>query len=737
MKIAARCALLVIIIIVITASPVNVFSCGPFFPQAVFVFHHQPDMSQETFLRGDIGIVQPGFSSIYLFIAYRYLSGRDLSSDEQKFISAINPPDSIRDSLSSAHDDWMSSRQKVLGSNPYSYFWPSNYFSDKIRNLFEFYENIHCDAYETAANTLDDLINQFGVQNPYVVDWVHAQDMVFEAADSGKAPSPVDASAPPIFHADRDYQIAAAHFYMRDYSVAESLFALIARDDSSPWQKTSRFLIARSMIREATLLSSNEDSLLTLVEGYLDSLLKDPAMEEFHPAARRLVNFCNYRTDPEDLFEELDHRINAPRIEANFSAEWHDYANLLGQFADTSFEGKSDFAAWNTCYLGREDSAAFAKAYGYWRKTNSSAWLIAALSDAGPMTPGLQSLLDAAAAMSPEERGYATATYWRTHLLIEERQNKQAMKLVDTLLAYETVKASISSTNLVLLERTRLVNDFNEFLRYCYQKPCGIYQEDEAGCTIKTDTLQLFTAPAAIMNKYVPLTLLDSACHGTLLPPNLRAELLRATWTRSFLLRRENITLGLGSLLTALNPELKPFIDQYDSAKDEGSRQFTGAYILLKFPGLQPAIRIGEGRLSELGDEDDFRDNWWYPEDLEYVAKARSIYMRGCYFNGDEEPDSVQPPDFISKEDQREGETEVEDLYSLPVAATYLAGIVNSWSKAHPEDPRVPEALHRVVEVCRVGCSDPSSQGGEKEAFNILHKRYPDSEWTERTKYWY
>jgi len=737
MKIAARCALFALIIIAITASPVNVFSCGPFFPKAIFVFQHRPDIPPGAFLRGNLGIVQPGFSKDYLFIAYRYLSGHDLSSDEQKWMGAMYQPDSGRDTLSWGHDDWITSRQKVLGPNPNSYYWPSTLLDDTSRHLYSFYENILYDGYETAMKTLEDLINKFGAQNPYVVDWVRAQDMVFESVDSGRAPSPVDPAAPAIFQADRAYQIAAAHFYMRDYAVAESLFASIARENSSPWQKTSRFLIARSMIREATLLASDQDSLLYIAEDSLRAFLKDPEMKEFHPVSRRLLYFCIFRTDPQGLFMELDRRINSPKVDSAYPTEWRDYAALLRQFADSSLEGKSDFATWSTRYLGREDSASFAESYDRWQKTKSSAWLIAALSDASPKAHELQPLLDAASATSPEDPGYATITYWRIRLLTEEGRSEQAKKLIGTLLDCRGVRASMSSTNLILLERIKFVNDLDEFLRCCHQIPCGIYQEDEAGYSISSDSLPLFTSAALMLNEYVPLALLDSACHGTTLPRNLRAELLRATWTRAYLLGREDITLDLGKVLSDRDPELKTFMDQYDSTKSDDARRFTGAYILLKFPGLQPAIRIGKGRLDSLDNEDDYRDNWWYPESKAYELMEGPIYVRGYYSEEDEEPDSIQLPDFISTINKQEGKKEAEELNSLPVAATYLAGIVNGWAKSHPDDPRVPEALHRVVEVNRVGCADPGSQKGEKDAFNMLHKQYPNSEWTGRTQYWY
>lgn len=56
----------------------------------------------------------------------------------------------------------------------------------------------------------------------------------------------------------------------------------------------------------------------------------------------------------------------------------------------------------------------------------------------------------------------------------------------------------------------------------------------------------------------------------------------------------------------------------------------------------------------------------------------------------------------------------------------------------YPEGEMGPEALHRVVEATHYGPADgKKSKEYSKQAFDILHRRYPNSEWTKKTKYWY
>jgi hypothetical protein len=77
--------------------------------------------------------------------------------------------------------------------------------------------------------------------------------------------------------------------------------------------------------------------------------------------------------------------------------------------------------------------------------------------------------------------------------------------------------------------------------------------------------------------------------------------------------------------------------------------------------------------------------------------------------------------------------------------------VVIQWAKAHRDDPRVPEALHLAVEATHYGADTPLHQMVEathhgsdtagasaysKEAFQLLHRNYPHSPWTAKTKYY-
>jgi hypothetical protein len=96
------------------------------------------------------------------------------------------------------------------------------------------------------------------------------------------------------------------------------------------------------------------------------------------------------------------------------------------------------------------------------------------------------------------------------------------------------------------------------------------------------------------------------------------------------------------------------------------------------------------------------------------------------------------PDAVLSRADRAKAVREIERLKTAGDGQTFLAPIIMSWSKAHPEDPRIPEALHRLVRITRYGCRGGSDNGAiSKAAFHLLHQRYPASAWARQTPYWF
>jgi len=95
-----------------------------------------------------------------------------------------------------------------------------------------------------------------------------------------------------------------------------------------------------------------------------------------------------------------------------------------------------------------------------------------------------------------------------------------------------------------------------------------------------------------------------------------------------------------------------------------------------------------------------------------------------------------QFPDFLDQAQQKIAAEEWQQLSNLGAAPSYLSRHVLDWAQKHPDDPRVPEALHLAVRSTRYGCVDAATSYS-KQAFQLLHRRYPDSSWAKKTPYWY
>ena len=76
-----------------------------------------------------------------------------------------------------------------------------------------------------------------------------------------------------------------------------------------------------------------------------------------------------------------------------------------------------------------------------------------------------------------------------------------------------------------------------------------------------------------------------------------------------------------------------------------------------------------------------------------------------------------------------------------PAASIQLSQQALAFAREHPDDPRVPEALAMSVRAMHYGCDsnndDAVRKATGKSVFDLLHHKYPQSEWTKKTPYYY
>jgi hypothetical protein len=166
-------------------------------------------------------------------------------------------------------------------------------------------------------------------------------------------------------------------------------------------------------------------------------------------------------------------------------------------------------------------------------------------------------------------------------------------------------------------------------------------------------------------------------------------------------------------------------------------RQFVAALILLRHPEARPYFGSGISRETGPGRIDSFRDNWWCPMDAEGARDSHAIRFGWASPNLLQRSTDPIAPAFLTADDTAEATREFQKLAALGPATDFLGGIVLDYAGTHPNDPRVPEALHYVVRSARFGCSDTDTWKTTRAAFRLLHTRYPKSQWAKRTPIWF
>jgi hypothetical protein len=349
-----RLRLAAICIFILVAIPAR--SCGPDFPVAVFVLPHGPDGNYLAFAQGHIGILQPGYRTRSLVIAFDYLTHHPLTSTDQQqavavdkqFLDGWQADEAAKQSAPpSGFHTWISTRSALGAVDGYIPDGHLEVNRSIAGDQYADFTNCLDNAFATAARTLSTLSLTYGATNPSVIEWTRGQDAVFSNCGDGivrqyfgpgQAPPPppaphlpasLPASTPLWLLQDRAYQLAAAHFYALDFNAAIAGFRTIAADQASPWNVVSRYLVARTLIRESTLTDtqlndssgtpakqaaakSQQQSSLAQAQKELLAMRDDPHMTSMQSDIAKLLDFVNLRLQPYAQAVVLAQRVQNP-----------------------------------------------------------------------------------------------------------------------------------------------------------------------------------------------------------------------------------------------------------------------------------------------------------------------------------------------------------------------------------------------------------------------------------------
>jgi hypothetical protein len=734
--------------------------------EPAFTIRTRPDFPVRNYLAGQLGILQPSYYRMYLVVAYRYLNEAPLSVDEQKILQEKWEPERKSEAevmharpevgpvqvWTNAVSDALGGRREAVGFDAFGIETYRRFGTTQIN----FY-NCLPDAFATATKRLRAYEDKFGAKSQEVRDWIEAQEKVFNNCSEYRPyggprpdlPSELTKNAPAEVQADREYQIAAAYFYAGRYSEARQRFEKIATDSNSQWHGIAPLLAGRAVLREATINDGNEgnnDTELADAETIFRKVVNDPSQPEYHSAGQRLLNFAEVRLHPREELRRLSEKL-AKNDGKDLIEDLTDYTSLMDRvpYKEKDKSAGDNLTDWIFTLQGAGGDV-LAHSLTRWKETRSDVWLVAVLAWMHAPNPQLDDVLAAAQKVPSSSPAYSMATFHRLRLEYEAGGGEHVRTELDALLREHGAQFSISTINQMKALRMRMARNLDEFLAFAPRKAAATEIDGAPEPWDAKDFWHggqqsdvLFDQDGAYaLNRFLPLATLVRAAQSASVPAALRPQVALAAWVRAVILDDEKAANEAAHACEQLVPEMKAALEQYEQAPDTKEKKFAAIFVMLHFPGAQIEVHSGPLRGMAASEMDSFRDNWWgaAADSPGFGGAKPGALANGSPLSSVYPDQNLHPPSFVSADEEATAREQWNKISSAP-APNFFASVVLDWAKAHPDDGRVPEALHLVVRATRYGNGDKDTGEYSKAAFDLLHNRYPNSEWAKKTPYWF
>jgi len=692
------------------------FSENPFVPE-----NHVPFPEMPGYAAGRIGVLQADWWRLHHVLAWRALHGQTLTPAQ---FAALN------------QQGWQVGEPQM----GYGYFWSDTENGveawKKVRNTVQpplsektridpskstpsyvTYVNCHVDAFATAARTLTDR-KQRG-DAPALQAWVAGQDAVF--ANCGETPTrnangqmqpagviwppALPAKAPLWLQQDHAYQTAAALFYAGQFDHAREAFKAIGRDKASPWQPLGDYLASRCLIRTATLMpvaDGSPDKITPAGRKLLLTARKElQAQVVSYPPAARLVGWIEARLNPTERVLELGRQLaTSPLDTAARRQGLTDYLWLLDGQAETGPMALSLSPDPMTSWIGlvqspvdddKQRAATLQSARSRFEKTSDIAWLL-------PLLMQTRTLADRALAGQAGTLSISGRNQWLRLKLVSAR----------TLDAFLAAAARTPAPDAATA--TPIPDEVTPGA--AASAPVAPFIPEANG--VDTDF------PRRLYH-YMPLALLKQMHTRKDLPASMRGQLGESIFTRALVLEDWPTALGLIDEMASGRATTRHLYDRLRNAKTLEAQRVAATLLLVNTPELSPrAVQPG----------------------------GQSLYW-GCRDYGgpwDVDQLGMLAPQFLSPAQLQQARREQDRLTSLPIRSEWLADRLLPWAASNQADAEAPKALHFLVASTRMECpAGPAKERGadtpapthSRDAFRLLHKRWPGSEWAAKTKYWF
>ena len=637
-------------------------------------------------------------------------------------------------------------------------------------------ENCRDDAFKATYATLVDRESRYGFGSAELARWIEAQIAVFDqcSADTGDPPAESDSAWQPFERHDREYQIAAWYFYRQEYLEAAKRFRDISETDDSPWRQLARYLVPRSLARQATINEPVE------WEGY----------QKKRATADRLRYLNEARTQYETLAEDAGYLAEYPSIMTQLmriDTELHD-GKFVGLFESRIIDNPSavdardlgdfeymagvwrrpsgrhpEYRRWFNFAMRVHDE--FAHSGGkwdeksdvdsfldVWRADRSLPLLFLALSVADERS-GLEILRELMAAgdeLDSDTPGYLTMLGHRLRLSGIVGEPGTVTELVQEMVREaEGGDLTLGVVNALRLQLARAAPNWKKYIEWASLKPLDLPWSDEFAERlpesrfghISRDTTLFSEETTGLIDVLFTPSMILSVLSASGLSDYQRSRLAIAGWTKAMLAEDLDAALKLSPWIIRHAPHLATSLAGFEAAED---KHFEAAWIVIHHPGLSPWLEPGVGRTEWYGldaaDTEDAhfetmglrpaadrvglsmsRHNWWCTGSVESIAKkVERIGGTLPYFARSIDLDQTAE-DFALQQ---------------KTAAEAFGPQIIRYARGHLNDPRVPEALHRVVFATRYSCeSGPGAVS--RGAYVLLHEHFGYSRWADKTPHWY
>lgn len=730
--------LLTLALLLLPALAPTAEACGWPYQEPAFWREYMAGPERDALVRGQVGIIDNNWKDPGLFLAWRHFEGLGVPEESLPAFwfsdydtEPAEPADEnapVPEPELSAVDQWHAAVKATTGDENVP--WPSPEFGGEVPDPKEgtqwvFFLNCLDPAFKNALATLQERQERYGPGSRELTEWLRGQNRVFEACSAiVEAPPELDGSWPAELRADRQYQIAATDFYAMRYEAAAARFRRIAADTSSPWRAAAAFSVPRTTLRRGLYAEAAME---------FRALLKKNDLLDFHESAERLARYAEMRADTAGEAKKIEATMRAKKlptfpIDALLDVRW------LARKLEPSPELPlvyflQSISSWRI---------PAADAYAHWEKTKTPTSLVVALiratealhgnnveTEATLSTAEHQALVDAAGKIGKNSAAYLSARFYRAMLLDEALGRADAARQeLDALLNDKTTAKTYTQGDIQRLRhlRAHAAKNWEELLDFGLLTPLG--ETDEEGTVVNDidvagynselteDERILIPVVTTSINRFASLADLARLQKMTELPKRYRRDLALSGFLRAALQGKEKEAEAFAKAAESIDESLGVLFADWRGAPDADRKKFAVVLMDLKNPGLSIDLWDSWGRNLPREELSSGRENWWCAASELPIDKERPAFLRGT-----EAPDDAG--------------------FGWAAGPNHLGREVLAFAAKYPDDPRLPEALHRTVRATRLGCYGEPYAEVSKAAFTLLHKRFPKTDWAKQTPYWF